>query len=470
MASNGSSRRGVRSHHQQQHQHQPHATKATSPTAAASKKGGARGENAAATSSQLFFVRRFVLTVMAAYFVQKSFRDVLLPHGGAAPWTDERLQYASIDFSNDLLRVHHNKTQKIYERLEEGQEPLLKGPETILTGKDGTIYLMSEEGKLLKVSNLEESSDGVTVTAKVSLVHSLGMGRPLGGRFTMDGKTLYVADAHLGLTRLRHFQDHKSKVELVTDTAVDADGNVSQILYANDVAIGPKTGKVYFTDSTTIAPDRIGTRSYDTMYAAKLDLLRGNGTGRVLEYDPHTDVTKVLVSGLHFANGIAVNKDETFLFFAECLAMKLWMYHLTGEKAGTLELVVDSKEMTGYIDGTDCAWSQDSSGHSKCYAVIISAVVPLHKLALKLPHPMDAWLRTLLMMLPKALAPPTKRYSAIVEVDPITKQFRYIQDPTGQDVAQITGVTHYAPNSRDHSHKLYLGSLTNDYFAVYHLD
>lgn len=74
-------------------------------------------------------------------------------------------------------------------------------------------------------------------------VADLGMGRPLGGCFT-NNNTLYIADAHLGLTRL---SSPGAKVELVASRVMDQ-GQWTQILYANDVVVGPKTGRVYFTD------------------------------------------------------------------------------------------------------------------------------------------------------------------------------------------------------------------------------
>ena len=76
------------------------------------------------------------------------------------------------------------------------------------------------------------------MTAKVTTVAQLGFGRPLGGRFDKDG-TLYIADAHLGLTRLKH-PIQENKVEIVASRV----GEYSQILYANDLVIGPKTGKL----------------------------------------------------------------------------------------------------------------------------------------------------------------------------------------------------------------------------------
>ena len=111
------------------------------------------------------------------------------------------------------------------------------------------MYTLSEEGFLVGLSNFqEEKADGGTsnLMADTRIVSNLGPGRPLGGKF--DSKnTLYLADAHLGLTRLQNPGSGASKVELVASEVMD-NGTMTQILYANDVAIGPKSGFVYFTD------------------------------------------------------------------------------------------------------------------------------------------------------------------------------------------------------------------------------
>ena len=46
-------------------------------------------------------------------------------------------------------------------------------------------------------------------------------------------------------------------------------------------------------------------------------LLEGEATGRLLRYDPTTKSTSVVVTGLTFANGVQISKDETFLLVAE---------------------------------------------------------------------------------------------------------------------------------------------------------
>lgn len=212
--------------------------------------------------------------------------------------------------------------------------------------------------------------------------------------------------------------------------------------------------------ATEIAPDRIGTSSWDTMYMAKTDAIRGLRTGRLLQYDPSDDSVKVLARNLFFPNGIAVDQNESYVYFTETFTLRLLKYSLS---AGKVEPIVDGG-LTGYPDGGDCAWRGETAKTSSyCYAVMPSAFLPIMKLLQKIPPPIDSVFRSLIMALPKTLAPPVAPYGGIVEVDPVNGGIvRLLQDPTGKDVGMFTGVT-------VHDNKLYLGSLKNEYIGVFDL-
>ena len=133
------------------------------------------------------------------------------------------------------------------ERLEEGQKPLLKGPETVIIGPNEEIYALARGAKLVRLDDLQPTEDPHTKSAKVTVAAELGNGAPLGGKFTPDGDTFYLADPLLGLARIRNFSDPTSKLEIVASSVMDS-GVLTPILYADDVAIGPKTGRIYFSD------------------------------------------------------------------------------------------------------------------------------------------------------------------------------------------------------------------------------
>ena len=118
--------------------------------------------------------------------------------------------------------------------------------------------------------------------------------------------------------------------------------------------------------------------------------------------------------------------------------------------------------MVGF-DGVDCAWKRFGGNSTLCYAVGYSSVVPAAKLIFQLPEPLQMFFRNLLMMVPAKLTPKPQPYASIAIFDPETSEHvGLIQDPKGRDVTSLAGITFYR-------NKLYLGSLHNDYVAVYDL-
>ena len=386
--------------------------------------------------------------------------DIIFPWGGPVSVGEDFNKYAPVDYSEDSLMFKHGRTKRIVGRDAEA-ESRIRGPETVVINptESDKIYLFTEDGYIVSMSDLkDDASDKTLVTAQTAIVKDLGNGRVLGGSFTSDGKTLYMADEVFGLTRIKDIHDPLSKVEIVVSSVLDEKtGHLSKLYYTDDLCIGPKTQKVYFTDATEVRGDIIGRNPPDTLYASKVDLLRGKRTGRVIEYDPETDKVRTLVDGIFFANGIAVNREESYLVFAETFSSKILKYNLKGPKAGEVEVLVDSGDMMGYPDGVDC-----DRNTGLCYAVMPSSVVPAHKLLAAMPGFLSVWVRFLLMMLPRQLSPPPKKFGGVLEVNPETAEFRYLLDPSGEDVSMFTGVTCFKD-------KLYLGSLHNTYIGTYDL-
>ena len=192
-----------------------------------------------------------------------------------------------------------------------------------------------------------------------------------------------------------------------------------------------------------------------------MDLFRGERRGRLLRYNPETGEVNVLATGISFANGIAVDKDETFVAISETFAARYLKYHLQGEKKGQLEVMLS--ELNGFPDGADCS---HTSG--LCYAAIVTSPPPLMQLLHALPLPViNQYARTLFMMIPKRFQPQPVPYGCFVEIFPgddnnAARITRVIQDIHGEDLKLITGVTEYQG-------KLYLGSLENDVVGVYDL-
>ena len=259
-----------------------------------------------------------VLTVVIAVALQR-FSPSLLPYGPAVPVDQHRGPHRGprANPENTSLRLSSKKLTKIYERVEEGKDPLVVKPETIILNNDGQIFLLSENGSLVTLVDIKETDEPFISTARALEIAHLGVGRPLSGKFDNTG-CLYFVDVIMGLARIcLNDNTHHSHVELLASRVKLEDGSYSPINYADDIDIGQETGHVYFSDATDVRSDRdVMTGRWDIMYGSKVDGIRMNMSGRLLRYKPETGEVDVLAKRVAFANGVAVDKDETFVLFA----------------------------------------------------------------------------------------------------------------------------------------------------------
>lgn len=417
----------------------------------------------------------------------------ILPHGWPSLQWDGRNEYASFDSTNTRLR-DGNRSKRIYGRDDRqgNTARLLQGTETVIlrpnpnatNGEldDSTLYLLStEHGCLLSLTDIRPDDidkSGERLTAQVNFIKDLGNGSPLSGVFTKDGQTLYIADAVLGLTRISNVVDNPehAKVEIVassittTETSSMEEENHhhhhqhnTKLRYVDDVALGPRTGIIYFTDASEVRPEIIGNGPPDLYYSSKVDFIRGgNGTGRILSYDPTTDHVQVLVDGIRFANGLAVGDvEETFLIYTEAFGPRIWKYNLITQ---TSTILVDRSDMIGYPDGGDCMYNTND-GSSTCFVTFPSCIALPHKILSSLPSWLDRMLRFVLLLLPRQLAPNLDPFGGIMQINPQEGTFEYMLDPKGEKLSFLNGVTIHKPTN-----KIYLGSLHNPYIGVLSLD
>ncbi len=197
------------------------------------------------------------------------------------------------------------------------------GPEDVTIGFGGLLYSGTEDGNI--ISFHADGSD-LQVFAETG-------GRPLGIEFA--GGFLYVANAYLGLQRIR--QDGR-----VVTLADEFDGQ--PIAYADDVAIA-KDGSIYFSDASSKFSAEKWAGSYG---ASLLDLLEHGGHGRVFKYDPFSNETTLIMDGLNFANGVAVSADQTYLLVNETGSYRVLRYWLQGPKQGSSEVIIDN--LPGFPD------------------------------------------------------------------------------------------------------------------------
>lgn len=281
-----------------------------------------------------------------------------------------------------------------------------EGPEHIVV-RDGLIYAALASGAIVRMK-----PDG---SAKQVVVRTGG--RPLGFDFDVNG-ALVIADPlygeHGGLLRVSG-EGEQAKVEVLTDNV-----NGDPIRYADGVVVA-KNGKVYFTDASR----RFGAKAWGgTFNASVLDVIEHSSTGRVLEYDPLTKITRTLLSDLCFANGIALSDDEQHVFVNETGAYRIW------------KLAVNAKELSAKSPGTDAQVLFDNlPGHpdnlmrGENGRIWVGLVKP--RGAFIDNNAGKPWMRSLALRLPKALWPVPPAYGHVFAFDESGKVLTDLQDPSG---------------------------------------
>ncbi|NYG55707.1 SMP-30/gluconolactonase/LRE family protein [Nocardioides perillae] len=280
---------------------------------------------------------------------------------------------------------------------------------------EGSVWTGTEDGAVVRMSPDGRTSTRVAETG----------GRPLGIEELPDGRLL-VCDAHRGLL------------------AVDPDGGAVEVLVAevdgramrfcNNAAVA-SDGGVWFSDSS---------REH-SIEDWKADLVQLGRTGRLLHRAADGTVTTHL-DGLAFANGVALAADESWVVVAETSARTLVRLWLTGERAGSRELMSD--DLPGYPDNI----ARGSDG-----LVWVSIASPRDPLVERLQRGPRVLQRAALG-LPEALQPAPKR---TVRVQAYDDAGRVVHDLSadGTRFHMVTGV-------REHEGKVWLGSLHEAAVAV----
>lgn len=287
------------------------------------------------------------------------------------------------------------------------------GPEGIAVDAAGRIYAGYDDGRI------------VTFSANASSYQELAVsdgGRPLGVTFGPRGG-LVIADAHKGLVEVGSTPTPKT---LVTD----AGG--APVRFADDIDNTRLDSKLYFTD-VSIYP-------YESMM---YEVLEHKGTGRLIEYDAATGESKVLLGGLHFANGVAVGPNDAYVLVTETSAYRITRYWLKGEKAGTHEVFIDN------LPGLP-----DNISYSEKGRFWVALYAPRNTLLDRL-LPGPAWLKKIVARLPSALNNPTARKAWVLGLDLDGKVIASLEYDGSDAYAPITSVEEWGP-------WLYFGSLTQD--------
>lgn len=245
-------------------------------------------------------------------------------------------------------------------------------------------------------------------------------GRPAGLDVDAGGRLL-VADAHKGLLAL----DEHGHVEVLCTEA----GGVP-VRFADDVEVGPDD-VAWFSDATQRHP----------FERWKDDLIENRDTGRLLRLDLSTGTCTVALSGLHFANGVAVDADNAFVLVVETSRYRVRRLWLAGPRAGQDDVFVDG--LPGFPDGI-------SRGEDGRFWLALAS--PRSRIVdLAAPWP---WLRRVIAALPAGVQPAPARTAHAVALDRDGRVVEVLADPEGHTFRVVTSV-------QQHGDRLWLGSLAD---------
>ncbi|AMJ87064.1 SMP-30/gluconolactonase/LRE family protein [Alteromonas stellipolaris] len=318
--------------------------------------------------------------------------------------------YSGVHLTNDSL--------SLFDSLSLGNE---FGPEDFALRSDGSIATATHSGAILLLApNATHFTPWVNTG-----------GRPLGLEFDANNN-LIVADAFLGLLSVSPSGD----ITLLTDSV---DGTA--IVYADDVDVA-KNGMIYFSDATT----KFSAKAYGgTLSGSLLEILEHKGHGRLLAYNPDTQVTTVLMDGLIFANGVAISQNQQYVLINETGSYRVLRYFIAGPKLGLVEVFIDN--LPGFPDNIATApdgdyWVGFASPRSASLDDLSNS----------------PFLRKVVQRLPASLRPKAKAYGHVIKINEQGKVTRDLQDPTGH-YPLTTGVL-------ETTDMLYISSLTAPHVAV----
>lgn len=290
----------------------------------------------------------------------------------------------------------------------------LAGPEGVAIDDEGRIFTGLADGRIVQVAH-----DG-TITQLADT-----RGRPLGLQFDRAGR-LVVADAVRGLLAV-------AKDGAISVLATEQGGVPFRFVDDLDIA---SDGTIYFSD----ASHRFGVHDF------RLDALEHRPNGRLLAHHPDGR-TELLKRDLHFANGVALSADESFVLVNETWAYRVTRVWLSGERRGTSDVFADG--LPGFPDNI----TRSPRGNRFWLALFAPRNPQLDALADK------PFSRKVLARLPSVLQPAPARHAMVIALDETGAIVNDLQDPAPGSFSPIT-------SALEHGGQLYLGSLWQSEIAV----
>jgi sugar lactone lactonase YvrE len=299
------------------------------------------------------------------------------------------------------------------------------GPEHVLVGPDGSVYVGVASGRILRLSP----------DAAVQQVVADTGGRPLGLAFDRSGN-LIVADARRGLLSMT--PDGRQAVLVPA-------GDGAPLSFPNAVVVADN-GTIYLTDSSRrFTAARWGT----TQEAALLDVMEQSATGRVIAFDPATRTMRIVATGLSFANGIALTRDQRHLLVSESGRYRVWKIDVDANGADVTQPGSGAHVLLDNLPGYPDNLMRGPDGR-----IWLGLAGPRNGSDAVARYP---FLRELALRLPRALLPHPKSYGHVVAFSEDGTIAEDLQDPSGH-APTITGLTETA--QRRYLHNVDDGALS----------
>ncbi|MDG4786647.1 SMP-30/gluconolactonase/LRE family protein [Micromonospora sp. WMMD1102] len=316
-----------------------------------------------------------------------------------------------------------------------------QGPEDIAVDSAGRVYTGLTNGHLVRlpatadagrqVGRVDADGDGDADRDAVLRPVAETGGRPLGIEVDHDDR-LVVCDAVRGLLRVDPATSGVSTL-VATGTQVGS----APLRLCNNAAVA-EDGSIWFSDSS---------QRFELVHW-KADLLEHSGTGRLLRWHPDGRTEEVL-TGLQFANGVALAADESYVVVAETGAYRLTRVWLSGPRTGEVDRLADNLPAFPdnlARDGDGLLWIAMGSPRN----ALLDRVAPWHPA-----------IRRAVWALPEALQPKPANTAWVQALD-TDGRVRYDFQATVPGFATVTGV-------RRHGDTLWLGSLHGGVVAAFDL-
>ncbi|MED6119503.1 hypothetical protein PIB30_012410 [Stylosanthes scabra] len=198
----------------------------------------------------------------------------------------------------------HNQLKSII-KLGEG---ILKDPEDVCFDKEGTLYSATRDGWIKRLPRNGDWENWKHIDSNTLL-----------GITASKHGGLIVCDAAKGLLKVTEEDGFAVLV------------NGSQANFADDV-IEASDGSIYFSDAT----------KKHGLHDVHLDLLEARPHGQLLKYNPTSNQLSVVLDNLHFANGVALSKDEDFLLVTETWKSRVVRHWLKGANKGKTDIFIEN--------------------------------------------------------------------------------------------------------------------------------